>query len=72
MKKLTKISMLLLMSGLITVGCENTPSNSNSSTNSQSPNVSVTLEHKITYIKNENCSITLSKELAKRDETIEV
>ena len=72
MKKLTKISILLLMSGLITVGCEKTPSSSNSLTNSQSSSVSVALEHKITYIENENCTITLSKELAKRDEKIEI
>lgn len=72
MKKLTKISALLLMTGLLTTGCGNTPSGSNSKSETQSSSVSISLEHKISYVENENCSISLSKELAKRDEKIEI
>lgn len=72
MKKLIKISSLLLMSGLLITGCENTPYVTSSLDTSQTSSVSLRTEFSITYVENENCDISLSKELAKRDEKIEI
>lgn len=72
MKKLTKISTLLLLTGLLTTGCNDTPSINSSNSIPSISNSSINLEHKITYVENEYCTITLSKEVAKRDEKIVV
>lgn len=72
MKRLLKLSLLLLMTSSIVTGCGSSSNTSNSSNSSNKSSISEVLEHKLTVIENENCTITLSKELAKRDEIIEV
>ena len=75
MKKISKLGMIFLFTSLVTVGCESTPVNNSSSNinnNTSSSSISQTLEHKLTFVENENCTIILSKEIAVRNEQITI
>lgn len=78
MKKILKIGTFFLLCSTI-VGCK-TPFVASNISQNKSSNISnninyedeINKEHKITYVENEHCTISLTKEVAKRDEKIEI
>lgn len=70
-KNRNKLLIGILIS-LVIVGCNKNNTSTNSSLSGTSSTETKNLEHNITIVENENCTITLSKDKAVRDEVITI